>query len=85
MFRDDRQVCDAIGVLLRSVQLQHLWKATELLVSRPFTITGSSPPAAAREDEAAICAHIVHENANVPYQEQRARGNTMRSSAHAAP
>ena len=84
MFRDDRQVCDAIGVLLRSVRLQHFWMETELLVSRPFTITGSCRPAAAREDEAAICAHLVHENANAPYQQQRARGNTMRSSAHAA-
>jgi hypothetical protein len=41
MFRGDRQVCDAIGVLLRSVRLQHLWtetgptdRALELLADR---------------------------------------------------
>lgn len=41
MFRDDRQICDAIQVLLGSVRLQHLWtdtgpteRALELLAAR---------------------------------------------------
>jgi hypothetical protein len=41
MFRDDRQISDALGVLLSSVQLEHLWsdsspthRALELLAHR---------------------------------------------------